>query len=176
MTREEKEKIGGPGMTVEIDETLLSKRKYHTGRLLQQIWVFGGICRENGHIFMEVVPNRNSDTLISSIHRNIQYGSNIISDMWSGYKSLDDVNQPQPYTHQTVNHIENFVDPVSGANTQIIERGWRDFKEKKMRSNGIPRHKADVYTSEYIWRRNIKAKKENLFLAACEMLSSIRFI
>ena len=37
--------IGGEGQTVEIDETLIAKRKYHVGRTLSQIWIFGGICR-----------------------------------------------------------------------------------------------------------------------------------
>ena len=35
------EPIGGPGKTVEIDETLVSKPKDNVGRLNEQIWVFG---------------------------------------------------------------------------------------------------------------------------------------
>jgi len=62
ITREDREKVGGPGLSVEIDETLLTRRKYNTGRLQEQIWVFGGICRENSAKFLEFVPNRNSDT------------------------------------------------------------------------------------------------------------------
>ena len=42
--------IGNPGKTVEIDETLMCKRKYHRGRLLLDAWIFGGICREDNHI------------------------------------------------------------------------------------------------------------------------------
>ena len=34
------------------------------------------------------------------------------------------------YHHQTVNHSENFKDPVTGAHTNTIERMWREVKSK----------------------------------------------
>lgn len=51
--------IGGPGLHVEIDESHLWKRKYQRGRILanQDIWIFGGVCRESKEAFMTLVPD-----------------------------------------------------------------------------------------------------------------------
>ena len=38
--------IGGPGSTMEVDESLFSRRKNHQGRQLPEQWVFGGIDRQ----------------------------------------------------------------------------------------------------------------------------------
>ena len=53
-------------------------------------------------------------------------GSIIISDKWKAYNKLSSLG----YTHKTVNHSENFVDPEDpSVHTQNIERLWRDMKE-----------------------------------------------
>jgi len=57
------------------------------------------------------------ETLLDCITKNIRIGTNIISDKWSGYNGLDREPLPQQYTHESVNHKENFVDPETGANT-----------------------------------------------------------
>lgn len=41
----EQPNIGGPGMMVEIDESQMTKRKNNVGRVTNEQWVFGGICR-----------------------------------------------------------------------------------------------------------------------------------
>ena len=47
------EKIGGPGKTVEIDESKFGKRKYHRGKRVEGVWVFGGIERERRRSFFQ---------------------------------------------------------------------------------------------------------------------------
>ena len=45
------QQIGGQGKTVQIDETLIFHRKYHVGRMLNQVWIFGGVCIEDQQFF-----------------------------------------------------------------------------------------------------------------------------
>lgn len=49
-----------------------------------------------------------------------------MSDCWKVYRNLIIEN----YNHLTVNRSYNFVDPISGANTQQIERMWGSAKWK----------------------------------------------
>ncbi|XP_070071079.1 uncharacterized protein [Drosophila takahashii] len=120
-----KQIIGGDGLTVEIDETKIGRRKYNCGRVVDGQWVFGGICRETGDFFLVPVEDRSQETLLPIIEANIANGTRIISDCWKSYNGLKDAN----YSHMTVNHSVNFVNPETGANTQRIERLWRDLKE-----------------------------------------------
>ena len=65
------EAIGGPGTTVEIDESKFGKMKYHRGRYVKGQWVFGGICRERKASFLVPVERRVKDTLLPIIHTHI---------------------------------------------------------------------------------------------------------
>ena len=119
-------KIGGPGNIVEIDESKFGKRKYNVGRVIEGQWVFGAICRNTRSCFVVPVQNRNRDTLLSIIKDRILPGTTIISDCWKAYSALES----EGFKHLTINHSYNFVDPDTGAHTNIIERQWRELKRK----------------------------------------------
>lgn len=53
-----KEKLGGTGIVVEIDESKFGKRKYHRGHYVEGQWVFGGYERGTGRVFMVAVEER----------------------------------------------------------------------------------------------------------------------
>ena len=43
-------KIGGEGKIVEIDESKFGKRKFHRGRRVDGVWVFGGVERGDKYV------------------------------------------------------------------------------------------------------------------------------
>jgi len=101
------EMLGGLNVIVEIDEAKVRKRKYHRRRIIKGQWVSDAIERISGKMFIVPIKDRISSTLLDVIYRRIARGSIIHSDCWRAYNTLND----NGYTHYTVNHSENFVDP-----------------------------------------------------------------
>jgi transposase-like protein len=148
--------IGGPGRVVEIDESLIVRRKYNRGRMLTQEWVFGGTERRTDgswNCFIEFVEDRTEHTLVEIIKRRIAAGTCIVSDGWAAYRGLDQLPEYY-YTHKVVNHSQNFVDPEDAeANTQRIENLWMLLK-RFLRSRGT--NKSDFnweYVCEFLFRK-----------------------
>lgn len=145
--------IGGPGLTVEIDESVFAKRKYNVGRVPKQQWVFGGVCRETKECFLYAVENRSADTLMPIIIENIAPGTLIISDQWKSYNGIRNCNKE--YNHLTVNHSKNFIDPESGAHTNTVERMWGVTKKAFRKRFGNHSQMLDSYLCEFMWRKRL---------------------
>ena len=88
--------------------------------------------------------------------------STINSHCWRAYNTLG----LQGYTHLTVNHSINFVDPNTGACTNHIENYWRHAKQRNRREYGTARTQLDSYLVEYMWRaryhKNMQAFVEHV--------------
>ena len=63
------EQIGGDRKEVEIDESNFGKKKYHRGKRLDGVWVFGGIERQSKKCFFQIVEDRSAQTLIPIIKK-----------------------------------------------------------------------------------------------------------
>ena len=160
--------IGGPGKTVEIDESKFGKRKYHKGRKVDGVWVFGGIERDSKKCFFTCVADRTANTLVFIIKDHIKPGTTIISDCWKAYSPLD----KEGFSHLTVNHSVNFVDPDSGAHTNTIESTWRALK-KSLPTYGTQKPLYDSYFSQYCIRKLYLIDSPDPFLTFLELVKEV---
>ena len=108
-----REKLGGLGKVVQIDESKIGKRKYHRGHVVEGQWVFGGIEEDS----------RKCSFIITVEDRSIQEWIEPGSDCWKAYVNL----QKYGYIHKTVNHSVEFVSP-DGFDTNEIEGQLRPLK------------------------------------------------
>lgn len=79
------------------------------------------------------------------------------------------------YKHETVNHSENFVDPITKAHTNKVERLWLELKMDGKKERGIRTDKLPIRMCEFVWRRNYLKDQESWFNDALKMLSSAHF-
>jgi len=154
-------KIGGPNKTVEIDESKFGRRKYHRGQPVKGQWVFGGVERKSGEKILFPVPDRTSDTLMAIIRNWIEPGTTVISDSWAAYRYLG----AHGYTHQTVNHSIQFVDPRTEAHTNTIESTWRSVKVFLGQYNRGEEY--EFHLAHYMFAARCKAKTICLIYNCC---------
>lgn len=114
------------GSIVEVDESLIGSRKYNRGRYKNSKWLIGMIERGSNNVRFEYVATRDKETLLAVLKKYVHKNATIITDCWKGYINLDTYF----YRHQTVNHSENFISPITGAHTQSIENQWHLIKRR----------------------------------------------
>ena len=154
--------IGGEGVTVELDESKLGKRKYHRGHHVEGVWVLGGIeITPQKRMFIVPVPDRCAETLVEVIRQHVLPGTTVNTDLWRGYNTLCDYG----YVHNTVNHSRSFVNPVSGTHTNSIEGAWSGLKQHLAPQQ---RTQEDMHNrlGEYLWRRQNKGRLWFAFIEA----------
>ncbi len=144
------EQFEGPGIECEIDESKIGKRKYHRGCRVESDWVFGGREKfEKSNIYMFVVKNLTRDELLTLIKKWIKPGSIIHSNCWKPYETLGQ----EGYTHLKVNHIIQFTNPETGANTNCIENA-----KQVQPSYGTVHAHVQSYLAQHLWRRTFRTR------------------
>ena len=167
------DKIGGPGIIVEIDESKFGSRKHYRGHRVEGVWVVGGVERTPAkRMFAVSVEDRSTETMKSIIRNNIEDGTIIYSDYWMSYdKAIEEINFEffSGLGHEKVNHSEGFVSP-DGICTNTIEGTWNGTK-CTMSSRQKTKEKCPLHVMTFIWRRQ---NKGNLWNAFIEALKSIK--
>jgi len=150
------DRVATIGDIVEVDETLLGKRKYHRGkRLKNNTWVFGltlsSASARKGprpRIFVPVA-DRSAATLRQHIMTFVHPGAEVRSDKWKGYREED--LRALDMSHKTVNHSLHFKDPHTGVHTNTIEGANAVLKkERKKQVRGENALRRDIFALNWL--------------------------
>ncbi len=127
-------KIGGPGSTVEMDETFIGGRiknmhkdkrpKPFANRTTKLSGIIGktivvGMLERNGRVKAQVVENRAHKVIHALINENIAPGTTLMTDEHGGYKGID-------FEHEIINHANEYVN--GRIHTNGIENFWSLLK------------------------------------------------
>jgi len=144
--------LGGPGSIVQIDETMINhKIKAHCGRTpCQQVWL---LCIVDTSFvpskgFCCIVENRSAACLLPIISNVVRAGSTIYTDDFKSYLGLSGLNE---YSHMSVCHKYNFVDPVTGVHTQNVESFNNKIKRKIKSMNGLDDNSCKMFLQEFMF-------------------------
>ncbi len=96
-------------------------------------------------------------------------GSIVYTDEWGAYNTLT----ARGYTHDTVNHSIQFVDPATGVHAYTQEGLWHHVKRQM-----VGRKDLDAVLLEFMFRRRFNAtcgitQITNVFNGYISILSSI---
>ena len=111
------------GDLIDLNPTRNSRRLNY-GERENGPWVFGMIQSGTRKMKMFYVPDRKESTLLPILLAHVHPDTEIWSDEWKGYVNLG----LHFKVHRTIKHKENFIDPNTGVNTQLIECVWSHAK------------------------------------------------
>ncbi|MEL7688798.1 IS1595 family transposase [Citromicrobium bathyomarinum] len=155
------EPLGGEGMEVEIDETLIGG-KARTGRQgpnLANKTVVLGMVERGGNLITRVVPNHRRATLLPQIEAAVRKGTLIHTDHMHSYAVLGSLG----YSHERVNHNAGQYVSATGSHVQSIEGFWSQLKRG---INGTHIHVSakhlPKYLSEFEFRHNRRNRPETM--------------
>lgn len=159
ISNEQNQLLGGVGVVVECDETVLCRRgiiQYPTttdDNTADTTWILG--CIENTQerkFLLKRIVNRRIETLTRTLEGKIFVGSIFNTD---GYPSYPQVASNLCLTHNVVNHINGFV-ATDGTHTNNIEGFWSELKLKMRKEHGVKRERIDDWLIEFSFlRKNV---------------------
>jgi transposase len=161
-------KIGGENVIVEMDESMCGKLKFGLGdgRKRRRQWIFGGIDRSTGRIFMRVCPDnkRTKKALWPIIQAHVLPGSMLYTDGWRAYRKLPTLG----YQHRWLDHSKYYVHPDDPTlHTNGVEGLWGTFK-RWLPQQG--RYNLEEYMWLYMWVQEKKLNGEDPFWALVKLV------
>ncbi|KAK4883909.1 hypothetical protein RN001_000180 [Aquatica leii] len=144
-------KLGGVGHVVQIDESVVTKRKYNVGRVVPQVWILGMVDTTTKKGMILYIENRSRQAIIKCILKHVLPGTEIWTDKWRAYDTLSLLDGVSPYIHKSVNHSNNFVDPETGVHTNYIEGYWSRLKKFCRTKNVLQSKLLPEHIDHFMW-------------------------
>ena len=147
--------LGGPGYTVEIDETLIggSVSGMGSGYKGNKTCVVGMLER-GGELVTRVAARRTKEAMHGLILSHVLPGTTVNTDEFGGYKDIDQCG----YRHVKVNHSAGQYATREGAGVNAIEGFWAQLKRG---INGTHIHVSGKHLAKYLgefeYRWNMRA-------------------
>lgn len=139
--------IGGPGETVEIDETMVGGKLRGKGKgkgaYMQNKTYVMGMVEKGGNVVTAVIPDVKRTTLWPLIQANVLPGSTIHTDELRSYHSIS----LRGFRHQTVNHEAGEYVSAYGCTVNRIEGFWAMLKRG---INGTHIHVSAKHLPKYL--------------------------
>ena len=142
---------------VELDESYFGGvRKGKRGRGAAGKMAVFGILKRGGMIYVKVVSDTKSNTLMPVIARKIAPDSVVYTDSYRSYNVLD-VNC---FQHERINHSTDFA--IGKNHINGVENFWNQAKRILRKYNGIDRNAFPLFIKECEFRFNYGSPKEQL--------------
>ena len=160
--------LGGPGKTVEADETFIGGRD-DAGKDDKAVVL--GIIERGGDVVTRHVPSRRKHHLLPHVTSFIKPGSRVMTDESKAYTLL---TENFGYDHETVDHSK--LEYVRGdAHTNTIESFWSQVKRG---INGtyvwVSKKHLQTYLREFEYRHNLRHQPALMFELLLQAFPKVR--
>ena len=138
---------------IEADESYFGGKRRGRGAK-NKIPVFG-LLKRGGKVYVKMINNTKTSTLIPIIRRKVHPDSIVYSDYYHSY----DVLYVSEFKHFRINHSEKFAQEKNHING--IENFWNQSKRHLRKFNGIPKEHFHLFIKECQFRfNNPKVEKQ----------------
>ena len=159
--------IGGPGKTVEADETFIGGRDLDGAPDDKAIVL--GIVERGGDVLTRHVLGRTHADLVPHVARYVKVGSKVYTDEHVGYNALG-----MKYEHDAVNHSAK--EYVRGdVHTNTIEAFWANVK-RGIRGTyvHVSKKHLQTYLREFEYRHNLRRTPYLMFDCLLQAFPKVR--
>lgn len=174
LVAEHHEKIGGPGVIVEISKSKFGERKYHRGHRVIGTKLIAAIERTNQKRFFAIpVDDYSKDTIYFIIKNNIECGSILYTDLKKSFEDAFDQiisENDSKFTFKKQDHHDGFVSP-GGIHINNL-RGTLNGAKCTMNTWQKSKDKCPINLMTFIWRRQNKLNLWNAFIDALKSVKT----